>query len=53
MDPITLGFYALVCGALSAFAPASLKPLLRFGIGAVVGIVAATILPMLRGIVGY
>jgi hypothetical protein len=49
MDPISLGFYALVCGCLSVAAPrlGGLAP--RLAIGAGVGLIAATFLPMLRG----
>lgn len=52
MDPISLGFYAIICGCLSSFAPDTLGKLPRFGIGAVVGIGAAALLPMLRGMMG-
>jgi len=49
MDFIALAFYACVCGLLSVFAPRLGTPLIRLGVGAVVGIAAALILPMLRG----
>ena len=52
MDITALGFYAVVCGVLSFAAPKLGKPLLRFGIGAAVGIVAAALLPMLKGMMG-
>ncbi len=52
MDIIALGFYAVVCGALSFFAPNLGTSFVRFGIGAVVGIIAATVLPILRGAFG-
>ena len=52
MDIIALGFYAVVCGALSFFAPQLGTSYIRFGIGAIVGIVAATVLPLLRGAFG-
>jgi len=49
MDPITLGFYAVVCGALSAVAPNFPRLPIRLGIGAVVGLIAASALPMVKG----
>ena len=53
MDPISLGFYALVCGILSAVAPGLGGMIPRLAAGAVVGVVAATVLPFLRGMMGY
>lgn len=54
MDITALGFYAVVCGVLSFASPRLGRPLSRFAIGAVVGIIAATVLPMLQGMVsGY
>ncbi len=52
MDPIALLFYAMVCACLSWAAPRLGAGWVRFGIGAVVGIVAATLLPELRGALG-
>ena len=49
MDPITLIFYAIVCGALGLAGPSLGRPVVRLGIGALVGIVAASLLPLLRG----
>jgi hypothetical protein len=49
MDPITLGFYALVCGCLSAFAPRVPRLPVRLAVGAAVGLAAASVLPMLKG----
>lgn len=49
MDPITLTFYALVCGCLSAVAPNFPRLPIRLGIGAAVGLVAASVLPMIKG----
>lgn len=49
IDPITLGFYAIVCAVLGAYAPKLGSTPVRFVIGAVVGIAAATVLPVLRG----
>ena len=52
MDPVTLVFYALVCACLSWAAPKLGAPWIRFGIGAAVGLVAATLLPMARAALG-
>jgi hypothetical protein len=48
-DPLSLGYYALVCGALSLAAPRWPTPGVRFLVGVAVGIVAAVLLPTLRG----
>lgn len=52
MDPISLAFYAAVCGVLSLFAPRLGGRVQRLLAGGVVGVVAATVLPVLRGIFG-
>ncbi len=52
MDMISLAFYAAICGILSYFAPNFGPPFARLGIGAVVGIIAATLLPILKGTFG-
>ncbi|MDJ0629585.1 MAG: hypothetical protein QNJ44_15105 [Rhodobacter sp.] len=49
MDPITLAFYAIVCGCLSAVAPNFPRLPVRLGIGAIVGIAAAAVLPEIKG----
>jgi hypothetical protein len=48
MDPVTLGYYALVCGALGVTAPRWRTPALRFLVGILVGLVAAALLPQIR-----
>lgn len=53
MDIISMAFYAVVCGLLSAAAPALPSALPRLAIGAAVGIAAAAILPLVRGMMGY
>lgn len=53
MDPISLTFYAVVCGLLSLVAPNLGGMVPRLAIGAVVGVVAATLLPVLNGMMGY
>lgn len=52
MEPISLVFYAIVCGLLSAFAPNLGGMPVRLAVGAVVGIAAAAVLPVLRGMMG-
>ena len=53
MDPISLTFYAAICGLLSLFAPSLGGRVPRLAVGALVGLAAATILPVLRGALGY
>jgi hypothetical protein len=48
MDVTALVFYALICGLLSLASPGLGRPLTRIAIGAVVGIAAAALLPVLR-----
>jgi hypothetical protein len=48
MDPIALTFYAVVCGLLSAASPRIPRLPVRLGIGAAVGLVAATVLPLVK-----
>ena len=52
MDITALVFYALICGVLSLAGPRLGTPLIRFGIGALVGVVAAAVLPSVRLVVG-
>ena len=52
MDPITLTFYAIVCGCLSAAAPTVPRLPTRLAIGAAVGLIAASVLPLLKGMMG-
>lgn len=49
MDPITLTFYAVVCGCLSVVAPKFPGLPVRLGVGAGVGILAALVLPFIQG----
>ena len=54
MDPITLIFYAVVCGCLSVVAPKVTGIPARLGVGAGVGIIAATTLPFVKDMLnGY
>jgi len=50
MDPIAIAFYALVCGALGALAPRLPRLPVRLAIGAAVGVVAASVLPLLKAL---
>ena len=52
IDATAIVWYAAICGALSAFAPAVGGRTLRLATGAVVGIVAATVLPLVRSMIG-
>ena len=52
MDLISLGFYAAICGVLSAASPAFCGFIIRFGIGIAVGAGAALLLPMLKVALG-
>ena len=49
MDYVSLGFYAVVCGVLGLIAPGLGNMLARLGIGALVGVVAAALLPAVQG----
>ena len=53
MEPISIVFYAVICGLLSVFAPSLGGMVPRLAVGAVVGVVAAVILPVLLGAMGY
>ena len=53
MDPISLAFYAVICGLLSLFAPNFGGMFPRLVVGAVVGIAAAAVLPTLKTMMGY
>jgi hypothetical protein len=52
MDYTAMTFYALVCGALGVLAPRLPSFWQRFVVAALVGIVAAVLLPILRGALG-
>ena len=53
MEPISIAFYAIVCGLLSVFAPNLPSMPVRLAVGAVVGVIAALVLPVLRGMMAY
>jgi len=52
IDATAIVWYAAICGVLSALAPSFGGRLVRVLIGGVVGIIAATVLPMFRGLTG-
>jgi hypothetical protein len=52
LDLVALVFYAIVCGVLSWAGPRLGTPFVRFGIGAIVGVVAASLLPSVRLVIG-
>jgi hypothetical protein len=52
MDPVTATYYAAICAALSAGAPRVPTLPVRLALGAVVGLVAAALLPGLRAALG-
>jgi len=52
IDATAIAWYAVICGMLSAFAPSFGGRAVRIVIGGVVGIVAATVLPMVRNLMG-
>ena len=51
-DATAIAWYAAICGTLSALAPNFGGRVARIAIGGVVGILAATLLPLARGIFG-
>lgn len=52
MDVTAMAFYALVCGGLGAVSPRFPSLWHRVTVAALVGIVAAALLPLLRGALG-
>lgn len=53
MDPISLTFYAIICGILSLVAPNLGGMIPRATVGALVGVAAAAALPFLKGMMAY
>jgi len=53
MDWMTAGYYAVVCGILASVVPPGIRLIVRFVVGACVGIVAAGVLPMVQSVVSY
>jgi hypothetical protein len=52
MDPVTLIYYGAICGLLAVAAPRLTPTVVRLLCGVVVGLVAAGVLPALRGVLG-
>lgn len=52
MDPVTMVFYGVICGVLALVSISFRNRWARLLLGAVVGVIAAAILPLLRGMVG-
>lgn len=52
MDPVTMAFYGIICGGLAAAAPSLHRTWARVLAGVLVGVVAAALLPFLRGATG-
>ena len=52
IDATAIAWYAVICGVLSAFAPSFGGRVVRIVIGGIVGIVAATVLPMVKSLMG-
>jgi hypothetical protein len=53
MDPVTMAYYAIVCAALAGVASAAGQRGRMVALGAVVGLAAAALLPLLRGAAGF
>ncbi|MEO0497005.1 MAG: hypothetical protein AAF141_06490 [Pseudomonadota bacterium] len=53
LDWTAMTFYAAICGSLAVIAPSTGGWPLRAGIGIFVGVVAAAVLPLFRGMMGY
>ena len=52
-DVGSMAWYAAICGALAALAPALRTPIRRIVLGAAVGIIAASALPATRALFGF
>jgi len=52
MDPVSLGYYAVICGILGVASARLPSPLPRFLLGVAVGVVEAAILPYLKQLIG-
>lgn len=53
MDPVSLGFYATVCGLLGLAGPRLGTAPFRLAIGALVGVVAVAVLPQIKTLLGW
>lgn len=52
MDIVSMTFYAVICGVLGVSAPSFSSAIQRLAFGAVVGVVAAAVLPFIKGMMG-
>jgi len=52
MDAVNLAYYAVICALLSVAAPYLNRRIIRLGVGALVGLVAAGALPLLKAVFG-
>ncbi|SMX38320.1 hypothetical protein [Maliponia aquimaris] len=52
MDPVSIAFYASVCGLLGLAGPKLGAAPIRLGIGAVVGVLAVSVLPWVQQMLG-
>ena len=52
LDPVTLTYYAIVCGCLAWVSPRLGPTIARLMAGVIVGVVAALLLPLLRRAAG-
>ncbi|MFN3225517.1 MAG: hypothetical protein ACE360_04635 [Hyphomicrobiales bacterium] len=52
-DAGAMAWYAAICGALAALAPSLRTPVRRIALGAAVGIIAASVLPATRALLGF
>ena len=53
MDLTAIAWYAAICGALSALAPVFGGRMTRIIVGAAVGILAASLFPLAKTMIGY
>ncbi|WP_168161494.1 hypothetical protein [Oceanicola sp. S124] len=52
MDPVNLVYYAVICAGLSGLSPRLRTLPLRLAVGALVGLVAAGLLPQITSALG-
>lgn len=52
MDPVSIGFYASVCGLLGLAGPKLGAAPIRLGVGALVGVLAVSVLPHVKTLLG-
>ncbi|MFT5421674.1 MAG: hypothetical protein ACI9D5_002432 [Candidatus Endobugula sp.] len=51
MDIFALTFYGIVCGTLAYVSPTMKNKMLRLAMGVCIGLLAATALPLVRGVI--